>query len=95
MRSILPSDIVETLGEPDPLIKNEIVQTRASLEEWKQALSLSENVGTERFGDFTRYDGVSDRVRRLIDLLSVADRHGDRQGRTASIEPETGSRFRD
>ncbi len=60
------------------------MQTRASLEEWKQAPSLS---GDPVIGDHARYDCLRNRVRRLIDLLSIADQRDIRHGQTALALP--------
>lgn len=70
MEPILPADVLTQIGATDPLIVDEIVQTRASLREWKQALSLVEGADAQ---DLMHYDQLNDRLRRLIDLLSVAN----------------------
>ncbi|MBM6594870.1 hypothetical protein [Microvirga pudoricolor] len=77
MSPILPADVIAAIGPADPLIVNEIVQTRASWREWQQAMritSASEACHRQQGGQ------LNGRLKRLIDLLSVVNGRGRGDG---------------
>ncbi len=69
MGELSERDVVSAVGPVDRLIVQEILRTEASLLEYKRAFAFAKGPGNASAGAYEALDG---RMRRLVDLLTVA-----------------------
>ncbi|MFH1556669.1 MAG: hypothetical protein ABII76_17735 [Pseudomonadota bacterium] len=75
MSEIAECDVIAAIGPTDEVIVREALRTRASQHEFRRALMFLEGSAN---GDPKAYGALTNRVQRLVDLLSVARSGGIR-----------------
>ena len=90
MDRISERDVVSAIGAADELILRETLRTEARLREFRRALAL---VAGPANGETAEHRRLTPRMRRLVDLLSVAEESPQAQhAQTAIAAWEAGHR---